>query len=222
MKTPYFLLLVLTLWITGCAVNQVSEEEDPKVAAFTRGESVNPSADTDFGAELRKGPDDLRYQMTEKDPQFYDAVFSGRFLASNLSRFNYHHPEENWEGIHLEAIKTLEGMDENLDPRAKLSNLETIAFIVLDKYLNQVPINQSVAEATIYYLDYLQKSGSKVELVLVATSFQRAKPFLSPETAEKWSGFYNELFRSIQSSSGDNQYISYAAFKAEKILKSGL
>ena len=143
-------------------------------------------------------------------------------MSSNLSRFDYHHPEENWEGIHLEALKTLESQDTNLDVRAKLTNLEALAFIVLDKYLNQVAMNQQVADATIYYLDLLQKLGSKVEFVLVATSFHRVKAYLGKETVQSWTLYYNDLFQSVQSSPDSNEYTLYAIAKAERILKSGL
>ena len=222
MKPSIIWSVFLVFILSACAANQLNEAENAKAAAFTRGESLTPEDNHKPGQGLRSGPDDIRYQVTEKDPKFYDASFTLHFISLVLSKFDYHQPEDHWEGLHLESVKMIEGLDANLDSRERLTKTEAIAFIVLDKYLNQVSVTQSVADATSYYLERLQQSGSKVELLLVTTSFKRISPYLEKETKESWSSYYNNLIKSVQSSSGANEFILQEAAKAEKMLKSGV
>lgn len=216
MKTLFIPLFALSFLLNSCAVTNQEEETDPKTASFLQGESQ--SLNSSDNLNLRQSPDDIRYQTTIAEGQYHDLKFGLDFYSTHLSDQKYHDPVANWPAAHADALKTLTSLDPALDPKARLSRFETVGFLILDKYLNQVPVDESIAKATHYYLENLQDLGSKVELVLVATAFQRTKAFLDPDTQQKWTRYYQNLFNGELKKAGSNVHLEYAAKEAVKMI----
>ena len=65
--------------LCSCASNQTMEELNNKENSFLQGGEPKTAAGS--ATSVRTDPDDLRYQLTISDGQFYDPVFTGRVLS---------------------------------------------------------------------------------------------------------------------------------------------
>ena len=186
--------IVFITILCSCASNQTMEELNNKENSFLQG--GEPKTGAGSATSVRTDPDDLRYQLTISDGQFYDPVFTGRVL-SYMNRFTYHKPEENWLQMHKVIEEALGTLDKQLPIEAALTNTESIVFVFLDKYVNKVPISVKSAEVTRFYLEKLQKLNSKAELGVVIFAYSRIKKYLTPPEVQFMDDYYDFLAESV-------------------------